>query len=224
MNNIGLVVEEANFAYEVCFKCHADNNVITFVDINRQLSQINTRLEFDLANPSFHPVEGAGKNSNVPSLLSPLNENSIIYCTDCHANDSGPGAGGTGPAGPHGSSYKRLLERNYTTLDETPESGFEYALCYKCHDRESILNDESFPEHSEHVESEDAPCSACHDPHGISASQGTATNNSHLINFDLNIVSPNGDGQLEFVDFGNFRGSCALNCHGEEHDPKVYPD
>lgn len=224
VNNIGLVVEEANFAYEVCFKCHADNNVISFVDINRQISQINTRLEFDLANPSFHPVEGAGKNSNVPSLISPLNENSIVYCTDCHANDSGPGAGGTGPAGPHGSSYKRLLERNYTTLDETPESGFEYALCYKCHDRDSILNDESFPEHSEHVESEDAPCSACHDPHGISASQGTPTNNSHLINFDLNIVSPNGDGQLEFVDFGNFRGSCALNCHGEEHDPKVYPD
>ncbi len=223
INNLGLKVEDANFAYEICFKCHADNNVLTFVDINRQLSQINTRLEFDLTNPSYHPVEGAGKNPNVPSLLSPLNENSIIYCTDCHANDGGPGADGPGPAGPHGSEYPHLLERNYTTLDQTQESSFEYALCYKCHDRNSILNDESFTEHGKHIEDQDTPCSACHDPHGVSASQGTPMNNTHLINFDRNIVSPNASGVLQFEELGTFRGSCSLSCHGEEHNMKTYP-
>lgn len=220
----GLSIDEADFAYEICFKCHADNNVLSFVDINRQISQINTRLEFDISNPSFHPVEAAGRNSNVPSLLPPLNVNSQIYCTDCHNNDGGPANGGLGPAGPHGSVNKYLLERNYTTFDNTSESAFEYALCYKCHDRDSILGDESFAEHDEHVRGEDAPCSACHDPHGVSSTQGNSVNNSHLINFDRNIVSPNSMGLLQFEDLGDFRGRCFLSCHGEEHDPEEYPD
>lgn len=218
----GSAVPESSFQYEVCFKCHADNNVTTFVPINRQNAQINTRLEFDLANPSFHPVEGIGNNPNVPSLLPPYTESSVIYCTDCHNNDAGSSGGGPGPDGPHGSIYSPILERNYTTLDNTSESPFEYALCYKCHDRDSIRSDDSFEEHDKHVRGEDAPCSACHDPHGISATQGNFFNNAHLINFDLNIVSPNSSGLLMFEDLGNFSGRCFLSCHGEDHDPKEY--
>lgn len=224
ISSTGLQVDEANFAYEICFKCHADNNVLSFVDVNRQISQINTRMEFDVTNPSFHPVQGPGQNNNVPSLInSPLNESSQIYCTDCHSNDDGPAAGGLGAAGPHGSMNEHLLERNYTTLDNTPESDFEYALCYKCHDRDSIRGDDSFAEHDKHIRGEDTPCSACHDPHGISSAQGNFINNSHLINFDLNIVSPNGSGLLNFEDLGTEQGRCFLNCHGEDHDPKEYP-
>jgi len=95
VNISGSVVQEASYLYEVCFKCHADNNVTTNAGVTRLLPQINTRREFDFANPSYHPVAFAGKNPNVPSLIPPLNENSIIYCTDCHNNDQGPGAGGT---------------------------------------------------------------------------------------------------------------------------------
>ncbi|MFQ5610184.1 MAG: hypothetical protein ACE5F8_07945, partial [Woeseiaceae bacterium] len=212
----------SDFLYEICFKCHADNNVKSFVPITRQHAQINTRLEFDLANPSYHPVEGIGNNQNVPSLIPPLSETSVIYCTDCHNSDSSTASGGPGPDGPHGSVYSPLLERNYTTLDNTQESSFEYALCYKCHDRDSIRADDSFGEHDKHVRNEDTPCSACHDPHGVSATQGNSVNNSHLINFDLNIVSPNSSGLLMFEDLGTFRGECYLSCHGEEHDPKSY--
>jgi predicted CXXCH cytochrome family protein len=218
----GRAKRTADFSYEICFKCHADNNVKSFVPITRQLPQINTRLEFDLANPSYHPVEGIGSNSNVPSLISPYTETSIIYCTGCHNSDSSTTAGGPGPDGPHGSVYSPILEQNYTTLDNTIESTFEYALCYKCHDRNSILNDDSFAKHEEHVSGENAPCSACHDPHGVSAAQGNSVNNSHLINFDLNIVSPNSGGLLMFEDLGTLRGQCYLSCHGFEHDPKGY--
>jgi hypothetical protein len=68
-----------------------------------------------------------------------------------------------------------------------------------------------------------APCSACHDPHGISATQGNAVNNTHLINFDVIIVQPNLSGSLEFEDLGTFQGSCSLMCHGAEHVDRSYP-
>ncbi|MFQ5548699.1 MAG: cytochrome c3 family protein [Woeseia sp.] len=219
----GVAVPESSFLYEICFKCHADNNVLSFVPITRQHAQINTRLEFDLANPSYHPVEGIGKNPDVPSLAGgPYSETSIIYCTDCHNSDTSTASGGPGPDGPHGSIYSPILERNYTTLDNTTESTFEYALCYKCHDRNSILGDDSFKEHDTHVRKEDAPCSTCHDPHGVSATQGNPVNNTHLINFDLNIVSPSSSGLLMFEDLGARRGQCYLTCHGKDHDPKDY--
>lgn len=218
VSSAGTPVPESSFLYEICFKCHADNNVISVSRIARQAPQLNTRLEFDLSNPSYHPVEAAGVNPNVPSLIQPLNVGSMIYCTDCHGNSQPNGV-----AGPHGSDFEFLLERNYTTADLTVESSFEYALCYKCHDRNSILSDESFAEHKKHVVDENAPCSACHDPHGVSSSQGTAINNTHLINFDVNIVQPNAAGARRFEDRGTLAGACYLNCHGEEHNPETYP-
>jgi predicted CXXCH cytochrome family protein len=214
----GLQIPEAQNQYEICFKCHADNNVLQRLPITRQIDQLNTRLEFDPANPSFHPVSAPGINPDVPSLLPPLRTNSIIFCTDCHNSDNP-----AGPKGPHGSSFEFLLERNYTTLDRTSESSFNYAMCYKCHNRNSILRDESFSEHRLHIVEENAPCSACHDPHGVSILQGNPANNSHLINFDLTIVQPNREGNLFFEDLGRFRGQCFLTCHGERHEPKSYP-
>ena len=219
----GAPAANASYTYEVCFKCHADNNVLSFSAISRQHPQINTRLEFDLTNPSYHPVEGVGRNPNVPSLLPPYTVNSNISCTDCHNSDDSPATAGAGPAGPHGSRNRFLLERNYTVADSTIETSYEYALCYKCHDRNILLSDASGFPHQRHVVREQAPCSACHDPHGVSAIQGNAVNNSHLINFNLNIVQPNADGALRFEDQGTFQGRCYLNCHNVEHRPRQYP-
>lgn len=214
----GQQVTEAQNLYQICFKCHADNNVIGSFDITRQIDQLNTRLEFDPGNPSFHPVASPGVNLDVPSLLPPLNTSSVISCTDCHNNDDS-----TGPRGPHGSNFAPLLVLNYETADYTLESEFNYAVCYKCHSRNSILNDASFKDHKKHVEGKDTPCSACHDPHGISQTQGNSINNSHLINFDLTIVFPDDKtGRLEFEDLGRFSGRCFLRCHGKEHSPKGY--
>ena len=217
----GQEVTSAHYLYEICFKCHgdADNNVISTLPVTRQIINLNTRFSFDRANPSFHPVESPGKNSDVPSLLPPYTVASVIRCTDCHGNSDQ-----SGPPGPHGSDYPYMLTNRYITADNTPESPSSYALCYKCHSRSTLLNtDISFP-HRLHVVDQKTPCSVCHDPHGISAMQGNALNNSHLINFDLSTVRTTYTGQLEYKSLGRARGQCYLTCHGMLHDPFGYPE
>lgn len=207
----------AQFEYEVCFKCHADNPERPQSRISRQITQTNTRLEFDPSGPSFHPVAAPGVNRNVPSLIPPMTVATQIYCTDCHNSD-----GTSMTKGPHGSIYPCLLAGRYETADFTPENSSSYELCYRCHSRNSILGNQSFAGHREHLEN-GIPCSACHDPHGISASQGSVLNNSHLINFDVAIVQPDArTGRRTFEDLGVFHGRCYLSCHGHSHSPKEY--
>jgi cytochrome c553 len=213
----GSPTRQVQYEYEVCFKCHGDNPNRVQSAITRKITQTNTRLEFDQSGPSFHPVASPGVNRNVPSLKSPMTVATMIYCSDCHGSDSA-----SGTKGPHGSNYPNLLAGRYETSDFTQESSYSYELCYECHSRNSILNDESFPKHKDHLEQE-VPCSACHDAHGISAAQGTATNNSHLMNFDMTIIrSDPVTGRLEFEDTGVFHGRCYLECHNVRHSPKEY--
>ncbi len=214
----GSIIEQVAYEYEVCFKCHANNPNRIDSPIPRQITQTNTLMEFDRSNPSYHPITVAGVNQNVPSLTFGMDESTIIYCTHCHNSDSDSQV-----KGPHGSQNPFLLAYRYETADDTQEDINTYELCYHCHDRESILSDESFEEHKKHIEDEKTPCSACHDPHGVSFSQGNTTNNSNLINFDTSIVFPDPDtGLLRFEDQGLFRGRCFLECHGAKHSPHEY--
>ena len=210
----GNEVNPASYEYEICYRCHADSPTKPTSTTTRVIVQDNVRLEFDTGNPSYHPVSGAGANADVPSLIAPLAVSSVIYCTDCHASD---GAGS--PEGPHGSIYPSILKYQYETADYTSESANNYELCYSCHSRTSILSDETFSYHYKHIVEEDSPCNACHDPHGVSSLDGTLTNNTHLINFDVSIVSANGAGIRRFVDLGYRSGYCQLNCHGKGHGP-----
>jgi predicted CXXCH cytochrome family protein len=220
----GTPIDEANFEYEVCFKCHGDSAVQVPQQIVRLAHTNNLRLDFSPMSYSYHPVIAAVTSRDTVSLVPGLTTGSLIRCTDCHNNETGPGNGGGGPDGPHGSNHDFLLERNYTVRDDTSESEFEYAMCYKCHERTSILSDESFSEHSRHIEHERSPCSACHDPHGISTTSGSLSDHTHLINFDITIVRPEpGTQRLEFRDLGTFAGSCTLVCHGERHRDEQYP-
>jgi len=224
---LGNNVAQVSGSHELCFRCHGDSQNKPAALTPRQIDQTNVRLEFNTNNPSFHPVAGSGKNPNVPSLIAPLSTSSQITCLDCHNNNANPSVG-SGPNGPHGSSYAPLLERRYVTTDNTSESASNYALCYKCHSRSSILGDQSFTLHDKHIRGERAPCNVCHDPHGVSATQGNSTNNSHLINFDTSVVSPNmmgggGGGGPTFTDNGTFAGSCTLSCHGRNHMNFSYP-
>lgn len=219
----GNAVVPATAEHEICFRCHGDSTGKPAPRTTRQIAQGNARLEFATTNPSYHPVAGPGRNSNVPSLLAPWTTASTMKCSDCHNNNAGPNAGGTGPKGPHGSTWPALLERRYVTTDRTTESASAYALCYKCHNRNSFLQDGgAFRDHKKHVVDERTPCNVCHDPHGVSGTQGNATNNSKLINFDTSIVTPNSAGLLKFVSTGPNRGSCYLRCHGSNHNPFNY--
>ncbi len=200
-------------SYQVCLKCHGDSPGTTAY-VQRNFVNLNTRDEFKPTSQSFHPVAAVGTNTNVPSLIAPLTETSRIDCQDCHSAPVG------GSAGPHGSDFTPILKMRYETADFTPESAANYALCYSCHDRSSILNDVSFKEHDRHIRREDTPCSGCHDSHGVANTpQGDGT---HLINFDVSYCTPSSSGRLEFIDLGNQRGECYVTCHGKDHDPKSY--
>jgi hypothetical protein len=227
-NGVGAL--SATNEYEICFKCHAER-ASQFPYIPRVINGTNTRLEFATSNPSYHPVVGMGKNPNVPSIPSidapGLTASSIIYCTDCHSDDAGVSRG------PHGSSYPPILRDRYETTDGTPESFSAYALCYRCHNRTTILSDSSFQKtavtgkggHSGHLAA-GAACSACHDPHGI-VDDILSGSHTHLINFDTRIVLPTGsvppNNKPIFTDAGLFSGSCTLVCHGVTHSSLSYP-
>ena len=218
---IGSFQSQINSEYELCYRCHGDS-------ANLPGNSTNKRIEFSRNNPSFHPVEAEGRNSAVLSLLKPYKEKkvnpgevSIIGCSDCHGSDN-PSA----PSGPHGSNYEYILVDNYSIKDNLPESPFNYALCYRCHSRTSILGDESFKYHSLHINGRSGAtvtvangtsCHTCHSSHG-------STENKYLIKFNKDVVFPNSKGLLKFVEKGvsSFRGECYLSCHGVDHDPKKY--
>lgn len=204
--------------YELCYLCHGDS-------ANLPVRSTNKRAEFSTNNPSFHPVEGEGRNLQVVSLLRPYREKkeaandiSVIKCADCHGSDD-PNSS----YGPHGSKYRGLLVDNYETGDKLPESSFNYALCYRCHKRSSILGNESFPFHSRHITGEPnskeggTSCYTCHSSHG-------STENRYLIRFNRDYVTESSSGKRQFVEKGaySFHGDCYLTCHGVDHNPKSY--
>lgn len=203
--------------YQLCYRCHSES-------ANLPGNATNKHGEFRTSNPSFHPVEGEGRNTYVISLKSPYvakkerpSDISIISCKDCHGSDDP-----NGPRGPHGSTFQGLLVANYQMEDGRPESTYAYDLCYKCHDRNSILRNESFPHHALHIQGrltgqDGTSCFSCHDAHGSSQYQ-------HLIRFNENVVSPTKDNKLKYdaKGYSARHGACYLNCHGVEHNPKEY--
>ena len=208
---------EVTKEYEVCYRCHGES-------ANLPGKYTNKKLEFSINNPSFHPVEGEGKNSAVISLISPYKEKkvapsdiSVLSCSSCHGNDNFEG-----PKGVHGSRYQFILIDNYKAGDKIFEDAQAYALCYRCHRRTSILGNESFRYHSLHILGASAlkpgtSCFTCHNSHG-------STEYKYLLKFNTLVVSPNSKGILKFVEKGSakFSGECYLYCHGVDHNPKSY--
>jgi len=213
------------YEYQVCFKCHADSdNSIPYVP--RVINNTNTRLAFSTSNASYHPVVGQGRSMDVPSIPSTympaMTASSVIYCMDCHESDESPAIGGIGPRGPHGSIYNPLIREQYLTADNTPESYQSYALCYRCHDRNSIMSNITFKKHSTHVVNDHAPCSACHDPHGVKTDP-VSGDHIRLMNFDTRIVTPApGNVYPLYKSLGSRTGSCTLVCHGVTHTNFTY--
>ncbi|PLX76172.1 MAG: cytochrome C [Desulfuromonas sp.] len=209
---VGNFITEVTEEYELCYRCHAES-------ANLPGRSTNKHEEFKTTNPSFHPVEGEGKNTFVISLKEPYvaqkqspNDISTISCGDCHGSDDPDG-----PKGPHGSNNPGLLVLNYEMEDGRSESSQAYALCYECHERSSLLANESFPYHALHIQGriggqDGTSCFTCHDAHG-------STQYQHLIRFNQEIVSENLDGRLEYEAQGYSarHGACFLSCHSVEH-------
>ncbi|MDT8419050.1 MAG: cytochrome c3 family protein [Desulfuromonadales bacterium] len=196
------LVDEVQYEYQVCFKCHSGLWADQFAGSgpfrpSRQYESFDQSSRFSAANPSYHPVvedrQGDGR-----SLLPAFQLNMLrIYCIDCHH--------------PHGSDQPYMLKAENKA--DYPAAGSSYLLCFSCHDYDYLLTPAASPVsssvalHYDHVIDSKVACSVCHDPHGVPADQGAGVNGgAHLVNFDLNYVS----GSPTFDAAGR---SCSVSCH-----------
>jgi predicted CXXCH cytochrome family protein len=194
----GRWLREADEGYQICYLCHADS-------ANLPEDARNIAAEFDPQNASFHPVERTGKGNFVPSLIPQFSTNSIVTCGDCHGNSDM-----VGPRGPHGSDYEPLLIAKYVTEDG-PEGSTSYELCYLCHERQSILGDQSFKTHNLHISFHGVACYTCHSSHG-------SPDKPSLIQFNPAVVNSGSSGGPLY--WGGTPGTptCYLSCHGADHN------
>jgi predicted CXXCH cytochrome family protein len=235
----GNSVNPSSYEYQICYRCHTTNSTsfYTATPVARQLTQSNVRIEYEPTNPSFHPIESAGRNTSMRSLINGWSSNSIMYCSACHASD-----GTSSPKGPHGSTYGHILKKQYIvtggtegyyslgTNDAQAQANMEtaYALCFDCHSSTRIWDNNSttasWRYHRLHIYNEQAPCNTCHDPHGVtSETVGGYQNHAHLINFRTGTGYASASGtNFRFEDRGVRTGACYLTCHGENHNGYTY--
>lgn len=198
--------------YELCFKCHSSWTT-------QPAGQPDMAMKFNPNNPSYHPVEALGKNTNIRinSFVNGWTPTQMMYCTDCHTSED------VTVRGPHGSQYPFLLERPFVASSARRTTASTEA-CFACHSFNTYANKDTndtvqaysrfnrpnFEEgHSYHVVEKRAPCYACHDSHG-------SGNLPHLMitgrNPGLNSYTETSTG-----------GRCSPTCHGSENYTLNYP-
>jgi predicted CXXCH cytochrome family protein len=206
----GQRVQTTALEYEICLKCHSDR--LGIGSSERSLVE-----DFAIDARSQHPVTRPSAGPRSPSVQAVAGVGGTMGCSDCHRSDD-PDA----PRGPHGSNYRFLLSGNYDVDVFANESGFAFEFCYSCHDRSSILNNESFPLHREHVLGDPmagikgTSCYTCHVSHG-------SLQNPYLLEFNPQAVQPEDlTGLIEYRTSGNGAGECYLKCHNYNHGPGRY--
>lgn len=63
----GSPIAISNYEYEVCFKCHGDENAVDTPWVSRQITEVNTRLEFAVTSISFIPWKGRARTRMCPA-------------------------------------------------------------------------------------------------------------------------------------------------------------
>jgi Doubled CXXCH motif (Paired_CXXCH_1) len=234
--------------YETCLRCHGTSVgkqvLIKYGYLPTRLvftgDALNLVPQFSPSATSSHPViHDSSSPLPQPSLLTNmLNQNGTasarlvgthIFCTDCHASDDNREFGGTGPNGPHGSTYPHILERNYQMSQAATPGGTvtntlptpdlvtpqgPYAMCAKCHSLSSIVSNASWTQHSDHISNDGFSCSVCHTAHGMSPGSGSVSG-ERLVNFDINVVGQN---QGLPISYNRATNSCTLTCHNAAHN------
>ena len=122
--------------YEICFGCHGDKH-------GYDQQGRATPVIFGVSANSAHPVGNYGKGFGSVSLLQ--SSPKFLSCQSCHGDSE------NFLAGPHYSREPYLLAFHYETGDGILETEQSYTLCYRCHDRLSILGDQSFKLHRAHI-------------------------------------------------------------------------
>jgi hypothetical protein len=190
--------------YELCFKCHSSY-------ASQPAGQTNLAVVLNPNNPSYHPVEAAGRNPNIAAgaFVNGWTPTSTVYCTDCHTSDN------TAVRGPHGSVNRYILKRPYTasSASRTMATGEN---CFDCHNYDTYANRQGgntvlaysrfnppgiSQGHAYHVDNRSRPCYACHTTHG------STTHPSLIVtgrNPGLNSYTQTATG-----------GTCSPTCHGQ---------
>lgn len=194
----------------------------------RPADQYNLRLKFmstighnvmgnsvvTTPNRSLRPymlnVDGVTNNTN-----RPLTTTAMLYCTDCHNNDQARSSNGSGPNGPHGSTFPHLLQANLFQDGGGGGGGGSTAgaLCNKCHNLTTVRGESPHDEHN------GVGCTTCHDPHGVIG--GTPGANRAMMNFDTGVAAKASTNFGYYYISGSQKG-CYTNCHGENHNPRSY--
>jgi predicted CXXCH cytochrome family protein len=204
-------VDPAQYEYEICFKCHAgaaatDSDFNSFRALTRPFETFDESLRFALANPSYHPVSEERQGTGLSLKFEYRLDMNYIYCSDCHV--------------PHGTNLQFMLRAENNNIFPAVGLPGDYPLCFRCHDRDFLffnnLDNGVRTLHNQHVlgphvsgNTELAPCSACHDPHGVPASEGANANNAaRLINFDTRYAGP-----APLFDAGTRSCSVGGDCH-----------
>lgn len=238
-------LSQAEKEYQTCFKCHSSYTTLpvyapdglvklTSTNVNQVKDQRDLAAAFNPANASFHPLAATGKNASIPpgGFVAGWSVSSWVYCSDCHTNASPTVPG----AGPHGSPLLHILDgsaagaTDYTTANGNGNGPqvLETEICFKCHKYTTYVTgtdpfaNTNFRDggnnfHSEHMNGSltTATCYTCHNSHG--------SEQVRLINFDASVVTFDAgiNSQTAFTLTAN-GGSCALACHGQNHNPENY--
>jgi predicted CXXCH cytochrome family protein len=190
--------------YELCFKCHSSWT-------NQPAGQTDLALVLNPSNPSYHPVEAPGRNTNIAfgAFTPGWSPSSVTRCGSCHGSDLGTNAG------PHGSNNRFILRAPYTA-DSQPRAMLPFESCFACHSYDVYANASSpgslqaysrFNEpgvtvgHSKHAEAL-VPCYACHVTHGSTT----------LPNLLVTGRIPG----IQSITVTAAGGTCSPTCHGTE--------
>ncbi len=195
--------------YELCFTCHSGWTT-------RPAGQADYALKFNTKLPSFHPVEGIGKNTNinVNAFVNGWRADRIMTCTDCHTSDD------LTIRGPHGSAFQYILKKN-SPASPASRTMAATELCFDCHRYDTYANNNASSTvknysrfggshgHADHVGNRRYPCYACHETHG-------SANQPNLLvtgrNPGINTYTRTASG-----------GTCTATCHGSESYSVAYP-
>jgi len=127
---------------EICFGCHAGPEAAPLTSGIGDLGQLFTK-----GAASSHGLGStAAARPDLPSLRTSAFQGRLD-CTSCHDNPEASGA-----RGPHASTYPSLLKAAYGREKDAARLGDRTNdLCFLCHDKQSILANQSFSFHRQHL-------------------------------------------------------------------------
>lgn len=231
---------------ELCFKCHSAWTTLPAGAKDKAVELNPANESFHPVEAAGKNATAAMTASLLGGTGSPkLTAASLITCSDCHNSEAIPvttstvsAYTGTVPSGPHGSNAalgnatrsNALLRAAYRV---TPKTGGGYVaaeatLCLICHagapfadNSKNNRADTNFRLHGFHL-GKGMICAECHsNTHGTRLAAYTANRTyARLVSFAPNVLGTGGAGSQPTFTLGS--KSCALSCHGTNHNPENY--